>query len=104
MYDLLIFIFNDFLISSLRRLASNAACNSSLGIERDFIGANLAFPKTKAILASIVTTERPPRKATEGCHQTYAILFDQLGVSKKQQEIVSRPSFDKPVCQFLNFS
>ena len=47
MYELSIFMFKDFLISSLRRLASNAACNSSLGIERISIGATLAFPKTK---------------------------------------------------------
>ena len=65
MYDLTIFLLKDFLISSLRRLAKNAACDSSSRIEKVFIGTTLAYPKTKAILVSFLTTERPRRKATE---------------------------------------
>ena len=68
------------MISSLRRLTSNAACNSSLGIERVFIGATLAFPKTKAIVTSFVTTERPRKIRPESCHQIYPALFGQPGV------------------------
>ena len=58
-------IVKDFSISFLRRLASNDAFNSSLGIERVLISATLAFPKTKADSVLFVTTERSQRKATE---------------------------------------
>ena len=58
-------IVNDFSISFLRRLASNDAFNSSLGIETIFISATLVFPKTKANCVLFVTTERSQRKATE---------------------------------------
>ena len=108
MYDLKVFLFKDSLISSLRRLISNAACNSSLGIEKFFIGATLAFPKTKAIFVSFVTRERPRRKATK--QNTSRELSPNIcstiwstGVSKKQRAIFSRPIISKPVCQSMNF-
>ena len=50
--------------SFFKRVASNAACSSSFGIESAFMGATLAFPKTKAISVSSEVFTRARRKAT----------------------------------------
>ena len=66
-------------------------------VTRDFISATLVFPKTKAILAWFVSTERPRRKSTEqktswGLSPNICSSIWSNGVSKKQREIVSWPS------------
>ena len=50
--------------SSFKRVASNAACSSSFGMESAFMGATLAFPKTKATCVSSEVFTRARRKAT----------------------------------------
>ena len=46
--------------SFFKRVASNAACSSSFGMESAFMGATLAFPKTKAtcVLKEVFTRAR----------------------------------------------
>ena len=52
--------------SCRRRDASKAACNSNLGIVRNFIDETRAFPKKKAnsILSVLLLTSLPSRKVT----------------------------------------
>ena len=51
-------------ISSFKWVASNAAYSSSFGMESAFMGATLAFPKTKATCVSSEVFTRARRKAT----------------------------------------
>ena len=50
--------------SSFKRVPSNAARSSSFGMESPFMGATLAFPKTKATCVSSEVFTRARRYAT----------------------------------------
>ena len=69
--------------SSFKRVASNAACSSSFGMESAFMGMTLAFPKTKATCVSSEVFTRARRKATAqklllSCHRTCVTQPNQL--------------------------
>ena len=63
------------MISSFKRITSNAAYSSSFGMEGPFLGATLAFPKTKKTCTSSEVFTRARRKAT--AQKSYGSFFLQ---------------------------